>query len=64
MSDFYVKLLQNTACSHHVGTYCASRSTCLQVHLDVYIFNKSKRARGYLHCSTVTEHEQYARLLT
>ena len=27
-------LLQNAACSHHIGIYCAnSISTCLQVHL-------------------------------
>jgi len=26
-------LLQNTACFHHISTYCDSRSTCLQVHL-------------------------------
>ena len=26
-------------------------------HLVMYIFNKSKRARGHLHCSTVKEHK-------
>ena len=34
-----------------------SRRACECWLIYIYIFNKSKRARGHLHCSTVTEHK-------